>query len=41
MSDGSDVAVPTSADYVYSDGNEVIWSNSAFYDPGPGYEQIN
>lgn len=41
MSDGSDVTVPTSADYVYSDGNEVIWSNSAFYDPGPGYDQIN
>ena len=41
MSDGSAVTVPTSADYVYSDGNEVIWSNSAFYDPGPGYEQIN
>ena len=41
MSDGYDVTVPTSADYVYSDGNDVIWSNTAFYDPGPGYEQIN
>ena len=41
MTDGSEVAVPTSADYVYSDGNDVIWSNSAFYEPGPGYTRID
>ena len=41
MADGADVTVPTSADYVYSDGNDVIWSNTAFFEPGPGYEQIN
>lgn len=41
MSDGSSVAVPTSADYVYSDGNDVIWTSSALYEPGAGYTQIN
>lgn len=41
MSDGSSVAVPTSADYVYSDGNDVIWTNSALFEPGAGYTQIN
>lgn len=41
MSDGAEVAVPTSADYVYSDGNNVIWSNSAMYEPGPEYTRIN
>ena len=41
MSDGYEVAVPTSADYVYSDGNDVIWSNSAMYEPGPEYTRIN
>lgn len=41
MSDGSSVAVPTSADYVYSDGNDVIWTSSALFEPGAGYTQIN
>lgn len=41
MSDGAEVAVPTSADYVYSDGNNVVWTNSAMYDPGSDYTRIN
>lgn len=41
MSDGSEVAVPNSADYVYSDGNNVVWSSSAMYEPGPEYTRIN
>lgn len=40
LSDGAQVAVPTSADYVYSNGSDVVWSNTASYEPGSDYVQI-
>lgn len=41
MSDGSQITVPTTANYVYSDGENVIWSEYASFEPGAGYQQIN
>lgn len=41
MSDGTQIVVPTTANYVYYDGTDVVWSEYASYDPGAGYERIN
>ena len=41
MSDGTQIVVPTTAEYVYYDGNDVLWSTSPSYNPGPEFEQIN
>ncbi|MDO4479179.1 MAG: hypothetical protein Q4B73_09135 [Lachnospiraceae bacterium] len=40
-SDGTELVVPTTADYVYYNGDQVVWSTSPSYDPGRGYEQVN
>lgn len=41
MSDGTQIVVPSTADYVYYDGENVIWTDSPGFNPGAGYEQIN
>lgn len=42
LSDGTEVIVPYTANYVYADDNgNVRWSEYADYDPGAGYTQIN
>ncbi len=41
LSDGTQIVVPTTAEYVYYDGSDVLWSNSPNFDPGSGYVQIN
>ncbi|MDO4500620.1 MAG: hypothetical protein Q4B60_05025 [Erysipelotrichaceae bacterium] len=42
-SDGVEITVPTTADYVYydSDSGDVIWTDSASYDAGPSFELLN
>ena len=40
-SDGTEIIVPTTAEYVYYNGDSVIWADNASYEPEAGYEQIN
>ena len=40
-SDGTEIIVPTTAEYVYYNGDSVVWADNAGYEPGAGYEQIN
>lgn len=42
LSDGTEVIVPYTANYVYADGDgNIKWSEYADYDPGAGFTQIN
>ena len=40
-SDGTEIIVPTTAEYVYYNGDSVVWADNAGYEPEAGYEQIN
>lgn len=40
-SDGTEIIVPTTAEYVYYNGDSVVWADNASYEPEAGYEQIN
>ena len=40
-SDGTEIIVPTTAEYVYYNGDSVAWADNASYEPEAGYEQIN
>ena len=40
-SDGTEIIVPTTAKYVYYNGDSVVWADNASYEPEAGYEQIN
>lgn len=40
-SDGTEIIVPTTAEYVYYNGDSVVWADNASYVPEAGYEQIN
>lgn len=42
LPNGTQIIVPSDSEYVYADSNgNIIWSDSAGYDPGPGYTRVN